>query len=197
MAGKIEASGPEGRLLEEALERGDQEADPDEVAAADARLDELLEKVAESKADPKIEPAPKALAGRLPSVTLCTGFALSVSAGSVRVVVGGEELDVVLGAGVSRELVKRSIKTRDRVLLEQTTAEAVPRLVGVVQSTIPEELILKARKIHIEADHEVLLRSGRGAMRIREDGDVELVGSRISAMSRGLFRLVGRVLRLN
>ncbi len=27
--------------------------------------------------------------------------------------------------------------------------------------------------------------------------DVELVGSRISAMSRGLFRLVGRVLRLN
>ena len=34
-------------------------------------------------------------------------------------------------------------------------------------------------------------------MRIREDGDVEIVGSRIAAMSRGLFRLVGRVLQLN
>jgi hypothetical protein len=70
-------------------------------------------------------------------------------------------------------------------------------VVGVLQTRIPRELTLKADKIHIDARHELLLRSGRGAMRIRQDGDVELVGSRISAMSRGLFRLVGRVLRLN
>ena len=49
----------------------------------------------------------------------------------------------------------------------------------------------------IEAEREILIRSGRGAMRIREDGDIEVVGSRISTMSRGLFRIVGRVLRLN
>jgi len=30
-----------------------------------------------------------------------------------------------------------------------------------------------------------------------EDGDVEVVGSRILTMSRGLFRILGRVLRLN
>ncbi|MEZ4311015.1 MAG: hypothetical protein R3F14_23480 [Polyangiaceae bacterium] len=43
----------------------------------------------------------------------------------------------------------------------------------------------------------MLLRAGRAALRLREDGDVELVGSRISAASRGLFRIVGRILRLN
>ena len=43
----------------------------------------------------------------------------------------------------------------------------------------------------------MFLRSGRAALRMRGDGDVELVGSRIATMSRGLYRLVGRVLRLN
>jgi hypothetical protein len=43
----------------------------------------------------------------------------------------------------------------------------------------------------------VLRVAGRGAIRIRGDGDIEIVGSRISAASRGLFRLVGRILRLN
>ncbi len=70
-------------------------------------------------------------------------------------------------------------------------------VVGVLQTKIPTELILKAKKLHLEGEQEVLLRSGRGAMRIRQDGDVEIVGSRIAAMSPGLFRLVGRVLRLN
>ena len=49
----------------------------------------------------------------------------------------------------------------------------------------------------IDAAEELVLRAGRAALRLREDGDVELVGSRISAASRGLFRLVGRILRLN
>jgi hypothetical protein len=48
----------------------------------------------------------------------------------------------------------------------------------------------------LEGEREILLRSGRGAIRIREDGDIEVVGSRISAASRELFRIVGRLLRL-
>ena len=68
---------------------------------------------------------------------------------------------------------------------------------GVLRSRQPEKLVLRASVIEIEAEQELLLRSGKGAMRIREDGDIEVVGSRISAASRGLFRLVGRMLRLN
>jgi hypothetical protein len=207
MAGKIEGSGsfsgpsveptgPDARMLEEAFARGEREADPEEVAETDARLEELFDKVAESQTAPAIAVI-AAAPTRLPAVTLCTGFALALTGDRVSVLVAGTELEAELGAGVSRELVTQSIRQRDRVLLEQGATEARPRVVGVVQTTIPEELTLKARKIHIEGEHEVLFRSGRGAMRIRQDGDVEIVGSRISAMSRGLFRLVGRVLRLN
>ena len=39
--------------------------------------------------------------------------------------------------------------------------------------------------------------SAVGLADVDEDGDVEMVGSRIVSMSRGLYRLVGRVLRLN
>lgn len=198
MAGKVEGTGPEAQMLEEALEKGERDADPAEVAETDARLEELFDKVAESQAAPQaVVEAIAAAPVRLPSVTLCTGFALSIDGDRARVLAGTIEVDATLGAGVSRELITQSIRQRDRVLLEQAESEPMPRIVGVIHTTIPEELTLKARKIHIEGDQEVLLRSGRGAMRIRQDGDVEIVGSRISAMSRGLFRLVGRVLRLN
>ena len=70
-------------------------------------------------------------------------------------------------------------------------------MVGVLQTRSPREIHLKAAVVHIEGDEEVLIRSGRAALRIRQDGDVEIVGSRIHAASRGLFRLVGRILRLN
>ncbi|MCA9622723.1 MAG: hypothetical protein KC731_27075, partial [Myxococcales bacterium] len=89
-----------------------------------------------------------------------------------------------------------AVERGERVVVEQVGDEA-PVVVGLLQTQTAEALVLKAKKIHIEGEQEVLIRSGRGAMRIRQDGDVELVGSRISAMSRGLFRLVGRVLRLN
>ena len=59
-------------------------------------------------------------------------------------------------------------------------------------SFVRPELAMK-----LKAWREVLIWAGRAALRIREDGDVELVGSRILTMSRGLFRIVGRVLRLN
>ncbi len=56
---------------------------------------------------------------------------------------------------------------------------------------------LSAGTVTIEGEREVMIRAGRSAIRLREDGDIEIVGSRISAASRGLFRLVGRILRLN
>jgi hypothetical protein len=70
-------------------------------------------------------------------------------------------------------------------------------VVGLLQRKSPERITLKAAQVVIEGEREVLLKSGSAALRLREDGDVELVGSRIVSASRGLFRLVGRVLRLN
>jgi hypothetical protein len=82
------------------------------------------------------------------------------------------------------------------VLVEMVEGEE-PLVVAVLHTRKPREIRLKAATIQIEGDEEVLLRAGRGAIRIRSDGDIEVVGSRISAASRGLFRIVGRMLRLN
>ena len=49
-------------------------------------------------------------------------------------------------------------------------------IVGVLQTRLPETLELKARNIVIDAEQEVTIRSGTAGMRLREDGDVELVG---------------------
>ena len=71
-----------------------------------------------------------------------------------------------------------------------------PLVVGVLHTRRPRAIRLKAATIEIEGDEEVLVRAGRGALRLRADGEIEVVGSRISAASRGLFRIVGRILRL-
>ncbi len=84
----------------------------------------------------------------------------------------------------------------DAVLVETVPGEE-PAIVGVLLTQRPREVRLRARTIHIDGDEEVLVRAGGAAIRLRADGDIELVGSRVSAASRGLFRIVGRMLRLN
>ncbi len=107
-----------------------------------------------------------------------------------------EPLDAELDEGVDRELVAWAMREGERVLIERAP-QAPPLVVGLVQRRNPERITLKAGHVVIEGEHEILLKSGSAALRLREDGDVELLGSRIVSASRGLYRLVGRVLRLN
>ena len=199
--GKVEGPAGAVEIVEEELERGAREADPAEVAETDTRLEELFDKVA----DPPVSQAPAALAPRaaasavaLAGVAMRTAQPVALRGRMVALMVRGVagEVEAELGPGVEVEVVKQAVENGDAVVIECAAGET-PLVVGVLQRRVPRELNLRARKIHIEGEEEVLLRSGRGALRIRQDGDVELVGSRIAAMSRGLFRLVGRVLRLN
>lgn len=123
---------------------------------------------------------------------------LGLSARRATVALRGEDeaREIALDSEVDAQIVQDALETGERVLVEaDETGEVV--VVGVLRSRQPEKLVLRAAVIEIDAEQELLLRSGKGAMRIREDGDIEVVGSRISAASRGLFRLVGRMLRLN
>ena len=107
-----------------------------------------------------------------------------------------EPREVPLDSEVDAVIVAEALETGERVLVEaDETGELA--VVGVLRSRVPEKIVLRASVIELDADQELLLRSGKGALRIREDGDIEVVGSRISAASRGLFRLVGKMLRLN
>lgn len=107
-----------------------------------------------------------------------------------------EPVEAEIAPEVEEALLALALRNRDGVLVEVGEGER-PVVVGVLQTRLPREVHLAADEIHFEAARELVLRAGRAALRLREDGDVELVGSRISAASRGLFRLVGRILRLN
>jgi hypothetical protein len=60
-----------------------------------------------------------------------------------------------------------------------------------------ERVEVHGKEVHIRAEDQVVIRAGDAALKLQSDGDVEMIGTRILAKSRGLFRLVGRALRLN
>jgi len=196
---KSDGSGVQS-VVEEALERGAREADPAEVAEVDSRLEELLEQVADPPVsrDHAAASAAASASDALAGVAMRTALPVGVSGTAVMLKCRGvaEQVTAELGPGVAADVVNQAVRNGDAVVVE-CVAGMVPLVVGILQTQIPKELTLKADKLVLEGEQEVLIRSGRGALRIRQDGDVELVGSRIATMSRGLFRIVGRVLRLN
>lgn len=136
--------------------------------------------------------------GPPPLTGLRTARIVMVQRGSADILFAGETSPrrADIEVDVDPEVVQEAFEVGDRVLCEPDEL-GNPVIVGVVRSRKPDTVRISARKIEIEGEEELLLRSGKGALRLREDGDIELVGSRISAASRGLFRLVGKMLRLN
>jgi hypothetical protein len=160
-----------------------------EPAVAPGSLLDVIE--APSSAAQRVTPEPRLSPG------LRTAKLVALENGGARITLGGgTQVSAQLAADVDLEIVQRALENGDRVLVEVDEL-GVPEIVGVVATRIPRTLHLEAERVIVEASEVLTLRSGKAGMRLREDGDVELVGSRIVTMSRGLFRLVGKMLRLN
>jgi hypothetical protein len=159
-------------------------------------LEELVTDLA-VQAAPQPEPAAPKPAPAAPPA-LRTARVLAVEGRKAKIAWRGSSAEVTaaLAPEVERDLIEEAAAHKDAVLVE-VDGDQQPVVVGVVQTRRPREVRVTGEKVVIEGSREVLLRAGRAALRLREDGDVELVGSRISAASRGLFRIVGRILRLN
>jgi hypothetical protein len=171
--------------------------EPEEDAAPASRLS--IEDLLPQSTSP--EPAPRGADGApaaAPSAGTRTARVLDVGERSATIVLRGaaEPVEAALAPEVDPEVIADAHANGDLVLVECCEGEA-PLVVAALTTRKPREIRLQATTVSIEAEEEVLLRSGHGAVRIRQDGDIEVVGSRISAASRGLFRLVGRILRLN
>jgi len=164
--------------------------------APPSALEQLLDRVDSPAAD--VSAAPSARAAALPEpprLVLVRGLRWS-----------GEQLEVALRTGdaflaavapeVDRSLLNQALLD-GQMLLSEWPERGTPLVVGVVHSRPPSKLRFAAEEIEIDASRELLLRSGSAALRLRSSGEVELVGSRISAVSRGVMRLIGRLLRLN
>jgi len=107
-----------------------------------------------------------------------------------------ERLRALVAHDVEPALLREAFFAKQPVLVEFAHGE-VPIVVGLLQTRRSAEVVVTGERIELNAARENLLRTGRAGIRLREDGEVELVGSRVSAVSRGLFRIVGRMLKLN
>lgn len=169
-------------------------------SAGGAELEDFLPASSEARAPAEValERMQLAKKGPAPLTGLRTGRLVMVERRGVEVLFTGERTPrrAEIETDVDHDVIQEAFDSGDRVLCEPDE-EGNPIVVGVVRSRKPDTVKISARKVEIEGDEELLVRSGKSALRLREDGDVELVGSRISAASRGLFRLVGRMLRLN
>ncbi|HMA94813.1 MAG TPA: hypothetical protein VKP30_19115 [Polyangiaceae bacterium] len=114
---------------------------------------------------------------------------------SVRLCPTGETAHAELMQELDRSLIEDAARERQLVLLDRHADRLL--VIGVIATHKPKKLKLDAESIELLASRSLLLRVGRAALELRQDGNIEIVGSRISAASRGLFRLVGRMLRLN
>lgn len=170
-----------------------------ESGAATPETVETPERISLEELVADLSPGAKAIAPHVRSLSgMRSGRVAGLSGRRALVLMRGFEnsIEVELGPGVESDVIADAMHAGDHVLVEFCEGEE-PLVMGVLQTKRPRELRLKAATVHIEGEEEIVLRSGKGAIRIRSDGDMEVVGSRISAASRGLFRIVGRMLRLN
>lgn len=107
-----------------------------------------------------------------------------------------ERMRALVAADVEPALLREALAEGRPVLVEHAIGET-PIVVGFLQTRRSAEVLLAGDRVELRADREILLRTGRAGLRLREDGEIELVGARVSAISRGLFRIVGRMLKLN
>jgi len=125
---------------------------------------------------------------------LHVGVVLEVKGRTAAVSLDGNVQEADLGHHVDTTFLTEAAQAQEPVLLQQAASGRLV-VVGVVQGRYPSKLA--GERVEITAAREVTVRSGKSALRLREDGVVDLIGARISASSRGLLRLVGRALRLN
>ncbi|WP_437899190.1 hypothetical protein [Sorangium sp. So ce124] len=163
-----------------------------EIAAAGVTLDEIVEGTAAA--------LPERDAPAIAAVPTCTARVVSIEGKTRSAVIlarGAKgPVSAEIAPEVDLEVIEDARANGDAVLVEIRAGEQ-PQVIAALRTRRPRELRLHAEKISIEGMKEVLLRSGFGALRIQESGDIEVIGGRINAVSRGLFRLVGRLVRLN
>jgi len=180
--------------------RAPDEAEPSAAAAARVVEHSAIERVLShgedaQNAQPGPEPAATLRSPALgPGIGLGVGTVLTVTARRAVVAIEGAQYEAALGSHVDAGFLELAVQTGELVLLQQNAGGALTVL-GVVQGRHPTKLA--GERVEITAETEVVVRSGRSALRLRQDGVVDLIGARISASSRGLLRLVGRALRLN
>lgn len=174
---------------------------PEEERAIESELDRVFE-IVDTESSPMAHQAGSSSAPAVGRTKLRPGLRTALlkptDHGVVAIIADHPEegLKVAAAPGVDLDFVRSMSEDGHTALVEIGEQEQV-FVVGILQTRVPDHTSIKGREISIEGSDHVTIKSGRSALRLRADGSLELLGTRISAVSRGLFRLVGRALRLN
>jgi len=158
-------------------------------------LDRVLSLVDEHTSEKRDEAPHKANAQ--PSAQLRVGFVESRQGMIAQVTLLGSESSesLAIAPHVDGTLIDRAVTDHSLVLLGEWNNQST--IIGLIQTKLPDHTLISGKNIVIEASEQLTLRSGRAAIALRSDGALEMMGTRIAATSRGVFRLIGRALRLN
>jgi hypothetical protein len=217
----LEAEGQLPHVLERVLERVAMPASAPTTASALATPTTSTAAAAPTTSTAAATPttstaAAAPTASAAPTLGIARVVALRGRSASVVWRSGARPVTARLADEVESELIARVVEEKGLVLVEQggelTVVGVIQTREGVSKQAAPAEVALrgravrlesegalsiKAETIEIEGGSEILLRVGPVALRLRRDGNIELVGSSVYLTSRGVFRLIGRVLRLN
>ena len=132
---------------------------------------------------------------------IALGLLLGELDGRFRARVGGVERLVDVDPSVDPELLREAIRSGARVVLEPTEAGALA-VVGVLSTarvlTIDRSGAVEAqvRRIALSASEEALLAAPGAFIRAKRE-DIELYGRRVISRARELYRVLGRMVKIN
>lgn len=131
--------------------------------------------------------------------TLCLGRVIERAGEAWRVEVDGRICDATADASVDARLLEECMRDGARVLVEAGERAVIAgALVTRRAVTIASDntVTVKARAVTIEGRDEVTLKSAGAFIRMR-DAEVETYGARVLHTARELFKVLGRMVKIN
>jgi len=121
---------------------------------------------------------------------------LDVTTRRVILRVGGTEADAAIDAAVSTTVLETALARGERVVAQHEAGEWV--VLGALRTVAtPGDYVISARRLRVEADHELSLKAGTQSLVISAARGIELLAEDITARAAHVFKLIGRTLRLN
>ncbi|WP_148313700.1 hypothetical protein [Sorangium cellulosum] len=120
---------------------------------------------------------------------------------TVSVQVGGEVVSAALDPAVEPAVVRTALRRHERVIAQREAAGWV--VVGALRTTATpgvdegDEFAIKARRIAMEAAHEISMVTGAASIVLRAYGQIETFAQDITTRASSLHKIIGRMLRLN
>lgn len=143
-------------------------------------------------------PAPEQAASGLTAARI-TSF--DEAAGAACLSIGARSVTATIDPSVDPAVLRTAIARGERVIAQPEDGAWI--VLGTLRTAATpgvddiDDLTLRAKRIAIEAEHEVRLRSGAASLVLRARGYIESVASDITSRASSLHKIVGRMIRLN